>query len=188
MRVGVVSHDRVAVFQHSVGENSVQVERHHERNLLAENAPRFLEQEPFRIVFIFGLHRSVEREVGGIHRSRPARIGQAAEELIAKSFEAVGRKYPSRSIGTRPQRGDEFDAAVRIEDAQRPANLFAYSAMMVEQAGSTHDAKVLEAARHRIERRDFLLALSNDDAGHTHLLSLRSESSHRFGDFTWTVV
>ena len=70
VRVGVVRDHGVAVFEHPVGEDSMNVERYDNRDVFTKNSSCFLQQITFRVIFVLGLHRSVQREVDSVYRAR----------------------------------------------------------------------------------------------------------------------
>ena len=66
MWVRVIEHDGIAVTDHAIGQDAMKVQRHNQRDVVAENPPSLGKQMPFRIRFPLGGHRSMKTEIGSI--------------------------------------------------------------------------------------------------------------------------
>ena len=163
MRVRVINNNRVAVLKHPICQDAVQIKRNDDRNRLTQNAACLLQEVAFRVVFIFCLHCAVQAEVRGIYR---ACVGQAAQQVAAQSPEALGSEDSAGGVGTGTERGNEFHASVLIEHAQCPTNFFIHTTVVAQHGRTTYHAKIFVVAGSRIERRDFLLAFSDENSRH----------------------
>jgi hypothetical protein len=67
MRIGVISHDGIALLDHAISEDAMQIERYDDGNVLAEKLPRFRNQPAFGIELGLARHRSVHAEVHTIN-------------------------------------------------------------------------------------------------------------------------
>ena len=79
VRIGVIGDDRVAVLEHAVGEDAVQIERDDDGDLLAEDLARLRQQVALGIELLLAGHRAVHAEVDAVHRRRGA---DAVEKLV----------------------------------------------------------------------------------------------------------
>ena len=141
----------------------MQIEGNHDGDCFTQDAARLPQQEALGIVFVFGLHGSVQGKVGRIHG---ARVRQAIEKLAAQAAEAGGAENPAGGEGAGPQAGHDLHPVVRLEDAQRTAHLLAHPAVVLQHPSTAHDAEVFVTARHGVEGRDFLLAFGDENPRH----------------------
>ncbi len=163
VRIGVIADDGVAVLQHPLGQNAVQIERRHDGDFLTQNLPGFLKQISFRVQFVCSFHRSVQSEVSAVDR---AGFGDSLQELAGKSVKGIRLQRAARRIGTSPEGRHEFHVRMLVEHGQRSADFIPHTTVIRKEFVAAVDVEIVQTAWHGIERRDLLTAFSDEDAGH----------------------
>ena len=160
MRIGVVDGEAVDLPQHAVGEDAVQVERDDDRHVLHRRCAGSPAAAALGVELAVRAHGAVQREVDAVdtaHRAgldrlhdlgrkpRPARRGEQARLSGARApWSGRSRSPPPRSTGSAP-----------------PSPVFRPSCASISVAAL--DVKVLVARRQRVEGRDLLHALGDQD-------------------------
>ena len=163
VRVGVIGDDGVAVLDHAIGEDAVEIERDDNGDFFTEDFPRFLEEPALGIEFPFARHGSVHAEVDGIHRRGLSDLlKKLGGDLFPVGFcEGATRGDEKGAVGR-----DEFHVGSLIKDTQGTADLVSDGAVVIEQLVAPADAEVSVAAEVGVEGRDLLFAFGDEDAGH----------------------
>lgn len=163
VRVGVIDDGDVAVLEHALGEHAMQIERDDDWDALAEDGPRLLEQVALRVVLALGRHCAVQAEIGAIDGPGGA---QGLQPLAGEAQPVGGGQGPAGGDGPRAQGRNEAQVGLQVEDAQRPADLVAHAAVVVDEGFAGQDIEVGVVAGDGVEGRDFLAALGDEDCGH----------------------
>ena len=159
--IRVVDRHPVDLAQHAVGQDPVQIERNDDRDVVADDLPGLRQQVAFRVELAVGAHRAVQRKIDAVDaRLRAGR--DRLEHLAGQTFPACRRQQAGRA-----------GACAHAEDRLRPRALQRLERAaqrgvppeMAQHLVAVFDVKILVARRQRIERRDFLHALDDQDAG-----------------------
>ena len=141
----------------------MKIEREDDRDLLAEDLSRLLEELPLRIPLGRASHRAMHAKDHAVGRRR---LAEGVEKLSLD---------PAPSLrGERPAGGDEagavgrhrLDAGGVAKDVEDATDLGADLGVVVEERGAAADVEVAVGARVRVEGRHLLLALGDEDPLH----------------------
>ena len=160
VRIGQVAHDRVGVPQHALGQDAMEVERHDDRHVLADDRARRLEQPALGIELVRGHHRPVHAEEDAVD------IGMAAhgvEEAVGQRPEPVRAQRPGRRVRPRAEAGHDPDPGGCLEHVQCARHLALATALRGQEGVAAADVEVVGFARDRVEGGDFLDAFADED-------------------------
>ena len=163
MRVGVIGDDGVAVFDHAIGEDAVEIERDDDGNLLAENLAGLREEPAFGVEFLLACHGPVHAEIDSVHRRG---LADLFEKFGGDSFPIGFGEGSSRGDEKGAEGRDEFHVGSLVKHTQGTADLVSDGAVIVKQLVAPADAEVSVAAGVRIEGRDLLFAFGDENSGH----------------------
>ncbi len=146
VRVREVHDARVGEAQHLVGQDAVEVERHDDRDVVAEDRPRLLEEVALGVHLAVGDHRAVEAEVDAVDLGVRA---NGVEELSREFAKSLGAQDAVGGIGPAAPASDGRDSRRRLEDLERATDLSGTGPLRLEQLLAVVLGEVASVARDR---------------------------------------
>ena len=126
-------HDRVTVFEHAVGQHSVKIQGHDDRDVVSQDRACLLQKESFRIILPFARHSTVQCEIRAVNAPSRAERGQ---ELAADTFKVRSLQDPARGNGGGAVRWDQLVVVFALQSSQGSTDLLPQGRVIVEELGA----------------------------------------------------
>ena len=128
-----------------------------------EDLPRLRQQIALRIEFLLASHSAVHAKINAVHRRGRAngRRNSVGDALPRRPAERAARGNEERAVGR-----DQLHVFALIKHTQCAADFIPHRAMVAQNFLAPPHREIVVAAEVRIERRDLLFALGDENLLH----------------------